>query len=242
MTQSPRDDTQENMPDWYGTHTYRSRMGRYTHDYEQTAIRRALAGCGPALGVLDVGGGDGHHSELVARLGHVPVVLEYDLAPLDILRKKGAGFPAVQGSGLELPIRSATFDVVMTIEVTLCVTAEDDNNTRHFADVSRVLKPNGLFLFTAYNKNSYVSVLKGLRGKRPSYEDRYYLEGLSDYTRKLDDAGFDVQACWGYRWLPFTRDSNNRLIPLLARFEKLMRLDRLVGLSPWLFFAARKRD
>ncbi len=83
--------------------------------------------------------------------------------------------------------------------------------------------------------------MKRIYKNRPSWEERYYLEGVNDYRRKLDEAGFEIEGCWGYRWLPFRRESNNRLIPALAFLEKTLLLNRLTHVSPWLFFAARKR-
>jgi SAM-dependent methyltransferase len=227
--------------DWYFTAQRKSVMGRYTTAFEQRIMTKVLGKVPESLSILDIGGGDGQHSFHVRSLGHEPVLLEYDDAPIQIHLDRGSTIPAIQASGLALPIAGGTFDAVMTIEVSVCFTGLGDANVGFFADVHRVLRPGGLFLLTAFNRDSYINPLKKLKKNRPDWEEMYYLEGLGDYQRKLGDAGFEVEHCWGYRWLPFTRQSNNRLIPLLARLERLLFLRNLPRFSPWLFFVARKK-
>lgn len=215
-------------------------MGRYMAGAEQTFIKKALSRSDARLLILDVGGGHGQHSSFVHELGHSPVLVDFDPEPIEIFLKERTDIPAIHASGLELPIRDAAFDVVLTIEVSPCTTGEGDKNVRYFADVHRILKKNGRFLFTAHNKNSYIGRLKKLSKNAPDFEDLYYLEGVAEYTKKLRETGFDVEKCWGYRWPPFTRSSNNPLIPVFAILERVLFLRRLPHVSPWLFIAARK--
>ena len=215
-------------------------MGAYTTAFEMKAIAAAL-GDNASLRVLDIGGGDGRYSALATELGHAPTLLEYESAPLEIFREREADAPAIRASGLELPVRDAVFDAALTIEVPECVTGYEGNNLRFFAEVNRVLKPGGTFIFTAHNKDSYIARLKSLARNRPDYEVRYYSDNVEDYKRKLNDASFDVVQCLGYRWVPFTRDSNAALIPMLGWIENALGMRRLSGYSPWLFFVARKR-
>lgn len=226
--------------EWYWSRVCRSRMGDYTSSFERRLLKRLLPTSEISLRVLDVGGGEGRYSGYVRQLGHSPVLLEYDSLPLEIFSEQDRGFGAIQADGLALPIRDSAFDVVMTIEVSICTTALNDNNTRHFRDVHRILRPNGLFLIMAFNRNSYIRYLKKLSKDRPKYEDAYYMEGPAEFARKLKAAGFEMVGCWGYRWLPFTRESNSPLIPVLAWLERGLLLSRLTRFSPWLFFAARK--
>lgn len=232
---------ERNGRNWYWTRTSASRIGKYTASFEQSIMKKTLGDAGSNLFVLDVGGGDGQHARYVKKLGHSPVLLDPDSVPLEILLEKGTDIPAIRANGLALPIRESVFDVVMTIEVSVCLSGKDDANVKYFKDANRILKKNGLFLATTFNKNSYISYLKRINKNRPGWEEQYYLEGVNDYRRKLDEAGFEIEGCWGYRWLPFRRESNNRLIPALAFLEKTLLLSRLTHVSPWLFFAARKR-
>lgn len=227
--------------DWYYTSAYASRMGTRIADFERSMMRKLLGNAGSRLTILDVGGGDGQHTLFVKHLGHAPVLLEYDPKPIDLFLQRGTDIPAIHASGMALPIRDGTFDVVMTIEVSICLTGKDDNNSRHFADVHRILKKGGLFIATTHNRDSYISLLKRLDRNRPAYESLYYREGLKEYKQKLRNAGFDIEGCWGYRWLPFRRDSNNPLIPFLGFLEKALFLKNVARFGPWLFLAARKR-
>ena len=234
-------DNANSHKEWYFTAQRTSVMGCYTTAFEQGIMTLVLGNAGKGLKILDVGGGDGQHSVHVRSLGHEPVLLEYDWAPIEIHLARGSGIPAIQASGLDLPIAKETFDAVMTIEVSVCFTGLNDANVAFFSDVHRVLRPGGLFLLTAFNRDSYINILKKFKKNRPGWEDMYYREGMGDYKRKLSDAGFTVEHCWGYRWLPFTRQSNSRLIPRLAGLEKLLLLRHLPHFSPWLFFVARKK-
>jgi SAM-dependent methyltransferase len=216
-------------------------MVEYTTRAEQSFIAKALRGAAPGLRILDVGGGSGRHASFVKELGHFPMVLEYDSEPLGILLREQQDIPAIQGDGRLMPVRDELFDVVLTIEVPICTTGENDINTRFFKEVHRVLRNKGAFLFTADNKSSYIARLKGLCRNKPEYESKYYVENVKDYSRKLLDAGFAVRACWGYRWLPFTRYSDNPLVPVVELLERALFLRYLNYFSPWLFFAAEKQ-
>jgi ubiquinone/menaquinone biosynthesis C-methylase UbiE len=225
---------------WYFQSDSASRMRRYKVGFEQSMLRKALQREPNGLMVLDVGGGEGIHSTFVKNMGHSPVVLDFDSIPLELYLEREGDATAIQASGLALPIRDAVCDVVMTIEVSAVCTGEDDANVRYFEDVHRVLKRNGLFLMTTFNRYSYVSLLKRSEKERPRYESRYYQEGCFRCRRKLERAGFRIEDCWGYRWLPFRVESDNRLVPVMAFLEKILLLNRVTPLSPWLFFISRK--
>jgi SAM-dependent methyltransferase len=214
-------------------------MGEYTTRVERAFIRRVLSDRPGGLDILDVGGGDGRHASLVRELGHRPIVIERVYAPISLLLDKHDGIPVLQGDGLALPVRSGVFDVVLTIEVPVCTSRD---NLAYFPEAARVLRDGGLFIFTAFNKWSYVSFLRLFKKNAPAYEEYYYTEGVPDYRRKLDAAGFDIIACRGFRWPPFNRVSNSPLIGLTALLESTLMLQHIPYLSPWLFIAAVKRS
>ncbi len=226
--------------EWYGTGVYSSKMGLYTGGFEQAVIAQELDRIGTNVSVLDVGGGDGRNAVFAKEVGHDPVLLEYEPLPLQLFLERGVTLPAVQASGMELPVADGSFQAVMTIGVSACFTGQDDINVRFFAEVHRVLKPGGLFLLTAHNKGSYIGRIRQTHGEGPGWAG-YYTDDCDDYSRKLNAAGFDITACHGYRWLPFPHNSNNPLIPALALVEKVLPLRRSTRFSPWLFFVARKR-
>lgn len=227
---------------WYGSQIYASRMGHYTTVVEQSFIRSTLSKQEDQLKILDVGGGDGRHSCCVKELGHHPIVLERDSAPINILLNKQVDIPIIQADAMTLPVRAGIFDIVLTIEVSICTTGVNNYNTAYFKEVNRILKNNGLFIFTAFNKYSCLELLRKFRRSKPSYEILYYSESARDYRRKLINADFEIIKCRGFRWLPFKRGSNNRLVPIAAFIESLLMLKLITCFSPWLYFAARKRQ
>lgn len=230
------------VDDWYGKQMYASRMGRYTTDVEQAFIGRTLHGSRKPLKILDVGGGGGRHSRFVAGLGHDPVVLERDSKAIAALLDEGVDIPVFQADAMALPVATSSFDAVLTIEVAICTSGVNDYNVAYFSEVARVLKEGGLFIFTAFNKNSYFNLIRRFRKNRPYYEDLYYSESAGTYRRKLHDAGFDVIGCSGFRWPPFPRGSSSRLVPVAAFLESLFLLRFVTRFSPWLCFAAWKRS
>jgi SAM-dependent methyltransferase len=231
----------EDIHDWYFLHHLSSRMGRYVGESERRFIRAALRSRGAGLSVADVGGGEGRYSVYTRQLGHHPVLLEYDDTPIELAVERGVPAPIVQSDGLAIPLLDATFDVVMAMGVGPCMTGKDDGNVKFFADAWRVLKPSGTLIFTASNRGSYAAKLRKLvRKGEPEYDQSYYFDNHTEYSRKLAEGGFRLDACWGYRWLPILHASNNPLIPMGAWLERALQLKRLPGASPWLFFTATK--
>jgi len=57
---------------------------------------------------------------------------------------------------------------------------------------------------------------------------------------RLGNAGFKITRANGFYWLPVSRGSNNRLVPYFALVEKLLHLDLLPSLSPWIIIEGRK--
>lgn len=216
-------------------------MGKYTTRVEQDFIRRTLSAHAPPLTILDVGGGDGRHAELLVSLGHHPVIVEPDEHAIDALLSKRTNIPLVQGDAMALPVASRSFDGVLTIEVSICTSSFDGNSATYFADIARVLQKGGVFIFTAFNKNSFYRILRRLRRNKPWYERYYYTDSVRDYRRQLDEAGFDVVCIRGFRWPPFERVSNNRLVAAAEFLESLFMLRYVTAFSPWLYIAARKR-
>jgi ubiquinone/menaquinone biosynthesis C-methylase UbiE len=95
--------------------------------------------------VLDVGCGEGQVARLAASLPGVTSVVGVDptRAQLTLARQRGGGVEYAQASAAGLPFPSAAFDAVVA-----CLVFEhiDDADTA-IAEVGRVLRPGGRFLF-----------------------------------------------------------------------------------------------
>jgi ubiquinone/menaquinone biosynthesis C-methylase UbiE len=99
----------------------------------------------------------------------------------------------------------------------------------------RTLKSNAPLLLSFGNKSSLKSKLREFRGKS-------YTHSYNRVMRCLSKTGFAVTRKMGYSWLPFGRTSESRLVPFLARIEKLFALKRIPSLSPWVIVHAVKSN
>jgi ubiquinone/menaquinone biosynthesis C-methylase UbiE len=215
-------------------------MGRYITGIERKLIDQAFEDLGWPKLLLDVGGGDGRLTKQLQSKGVCPVILEHDNPPLKKLKNSKWKYPLLMGDGNLLPIRSNTIDAVMTFHVAVCTDAI--HNTGYFSEVYRVLKERGLFLVVTDNKSSFIGALN----KSDEIQDKqktpyeFYSEGYLDTRRKLESAGFKIDRVKGFRWIPFPKRSDNRLIPFFSFIERYLMLGKLVNYSPWIFWAAVK--
>lgn len=106
--------------------------------------------------VLDVGSGMGGFAVALARTFDTPVVAcEFNPAYNEIARLRarryGLDLPACTAAGEVIPFRDGQFDVVTAWDV-----LEHVGNAQSFvAECARVLKPGGLFFFTAINRFAF---------------------------------------------------------------------------------------
>jgi len=102
-----------------------------------------LAGIGRGTRVLDVGCRDASADALLAReLG--ASVTAVDVTGRAVRCAHRAGVPAVQGDVLELPLRDASYDVVLAERVVSATPAP----ARAVAEMARVLRPGGRLVIT----------------------------------------------------------------------------------------------
>ena len=215
-------------------------MGRYLTRVESGLIEQAFDDLGWPKIILDVGGGDGRLVKPLLAKGVWPVTLECDSVPLAELKESGWNYPLLMGDGNRLPIRDKSLDAVMSFEVAPCTNAS--HNAGFFKEVFRVLHTGGIFLFVSDNKNSLIGLLSDFNENKGKdlWQRLYYSEPVRDTRMKLLEAGFQIKKVRGFRWMPFTRTSDNKLIPLFSVIEKYLKLGSIVNYSPWLFWAAVK--
>jgi len=215
-------------------------MGRYLTRIESGLIEQAFDDLGWPKIILDVGGGDGRLVKPLLAKGVLPITLEYDAVPLEELKEGGWNYPLLMGDGNQLPIRDNSLDAVMSFEVAPCTNAS--HNAGFFREVFRVLHTDGTFLFVSDNRNSLIGLLSEFNENKGKalWQRHYYSEPIRDTRMKLLEAGFQIKKVRGFRWMPFTRTSDNKLIPLFSVIEKYLKLGSIVNYSPWLFWAAVK--
>jgi SAM-dependent methyltransferase len=184
------------------------------------------------LSVLDWGCGKGHISKLIRDLG--PNTLD----SCDILSNKddsafGQEVPIIKRFGIQvkplehdylLPYDDAAFDILLSVGVLEHV----PNDRASLAEITRVLKPGGLFFcFFLPTKLSWTQLISRRLGNE--YHDRLYTE---DRVKELlGSVGLDLLDLWYRQLLP----KNTVTYPNFRLFEKM---DQLVTENtPLRFFA-----
>lgn len=102
--------------------------------------------------VLDLGCGGGFMAETLARKGANVVGVDPSAPAIDVAREharvQGVSIDYRIGSGEHVPMKSATADCVVCVDVLEHVESVD----RVLDEVRRVLKPGGIFLFDTINR------------------------------------------------------------------------------------------
>lgn len=194
--------------------------------------------------ILDLGCGAGFLSNELARHGFS--VTGMDLSP-DSLRVADA-FDETKsvhyevGDAYELPYPSESFDVVTAMDFLEHV--EDPDIVIH--EVSRVLKPGGLFFFHTFNRNflSWLVVIKLVEWLIPKTPKNMHILSLfikPDELKELcNTAGMGVQEMTGMkpvlRSIPMTQIFSGR-VPETMRFELTPHL-----LLSYMGYAKRRGD
>lgn len=209
-------------------------MGRYHYEHEYGFIRRHMERARPPRRILDIACGSGWMSEPLYRSGLKVVGLDLNRLALAHYRQRVGNIPLVAADALQLPFSDNSFDCVIAIE---CFEYFPEYH-RFLQVVNRVLTKGGLLIFDTLNRRSYKWRLKGLVGRPLTYPSPRV--SCDDVLRATVDHGFDVQEVSGYNWVPFTKESDSRLLPIAALIEKTLRLDRCYKLSPRILLGATK--
>lgn len=98
--------------------------------------------------VLEIGSGKGHVVDRLRDQGHSVVGVDIDRALVAESRVRHGDLSILVGAGERLPFSSSCFDVVLSFDVFEHIPDSDS----HLAEVQRVLKPDGRYLFETPNK------------------------------------------------------------------------------------------
>jgi len=113
-----------------------------------------------------------------------------------------------------------------------------------YEEALRILKPGGLVAGMLTNKFSLRrAVCKLLTRMGKKNWDEYqasYSESYGYWKKIIIENGFEFIYSGGYCWFPFGRSSNSFFVPVFTSLEKFMGLRKLLILSPWINFIARK--
>jgi len=120
--------------------------------YFRKILQQERRGRTAGLKVLDIGCGAGFMSEEFARLGCEVTGVDPAAAAVEAGRRhaaeNGLRIRYLQGSGEQLPVPDAAFDVVLCCDVLEHVA----NVPQVIAETARVMKPGGLYFFDTINR------------------------------------------------------------------------------------------
>ena len=215
-----------------------TRWGQYLSRHERDAILRAEALAGEPGAALEVGVEGGRWAALLERRGWTLTCTDVDEVTLAICQERlpDATCIRVDPGDTRLPVDDASVRLLLVMEV-----APVSEAPWFGAEAARVLEPGGILCLGFTNSLSVRALVYrllrrlGLRGS-PEYEGPPY----SEVRASLEENGIEPVWSSGLCWGPFTRESNNPLIPLVTALEAILGLRRLVAASPFVLLIGRR--
>ncbi|HEX2252418.1 MAG TPA: class I SAM-dependent methyltransferase [Thermoanaerobaculia bacterium] len=218
---------------------YESRIGRFALAVDGDAVLELLAaaGLGPGTPVLDLPSGAGRMTALLERERSVRVMAaDYNLDMVRVARRRTAS-PGVRCDAFAAPFRDGSFGAVVTLRLAFHYT----DLSGLAAEIGRILRPGGIWLFDTLNRGSLRHAgepLAVLAGRRRSGGLRFTAPAA--VAAELERQGFEVLASRStylmptrlYRFLP------GPLLRLATAIERRVPPQRRV----LTFWSARRRS
>jgi ubiquinone/menaquinone biosynthesis C-methylase UbiE len=204
-------------------------MGKYLTKIETDFIRSSI-NLSLVQKIMDVGAEAGRFSKLSTKDEKSVISIDIDSYGLKRLKQKMNRVSVVQADARCVPFKDGTFDAIFMIEVLDYIPQLDVA----LAECKRTLRNGESLILSFGNKSSLKARLREIRGK--SYKHSY-----RRVVASVQQAGLVIDQKTGYNWLLFGRTSNNRFIPVLAWFERVLGFRRIPSLSPWVIFKATRK-
>jgi ubiquinone/menaquinone biosynthesis C-methylase UbiE len=207
-----------------------TKMGIYITDVEMDFFFKCVDLTKPT-NALDIGSGAGRFSIPLEEKGLHVISIDLHLNSLKRLKFKNKAVNVVLSDARVIPIQENEVDLIVMVELIDIV-----HELQYvIEEIGRILK-DGASLFLSFGNKS------SIKGKLKSWRGKPYYHSYRKVVTELEKAGFTIITRQGFNWLPFNRTSNSRLIPFMAKMEKLMGLRRVVRFSPWVMIYAVKSN
>jgi ubiquinone/menaquinone biosynthesis C-methylase UbiE len=174
--------------------------------------------------VLDAGAGGGKYTRLALQEGAEVISTDIDKKSLLWLKNRTKNSNPILADARALPFQQTTFDHVLALEMLDYM----PETKLAVSQLRFVLKSKGLLVCSFGNKNSLKSLGKRLIGNRVMQDQRTYLE----MRTILAECGFSIRKHRGYSWIPFKRESNSAVVPVLGGAVDTL-MQRFSVASPW---------
>lgn len=219
-------------------------LGQYLDNVERQFILSTLTRDPSIHKLVDLSGGSGRIAVPLAQHGYDVTVTDVSIIPLRRLRQKDHSIRAelVDATTPVLPLADASVDAALCIQVPFYV---EDGRNWFFREVHRIVRPGGWLIVTSTNRLSYKGWLRRFllvlgRMEPQSWHRFEYVSTPVDMETRLNKVGFTVERQIGYNWAPTLRFSDTALLPVYTTIERLVGLDRIPSLSPWVITSARR--
>lgn len=227
----------------YDNRRWNTSAGRLI-DFVQKGILDDFTRDVKCLDVLEIGAGTGRFTSMLLDKGNTVTALDISSAMLEQLNDRLKDHPkkdnlkVLIGDARDMNIiRTSSLDGVISFNALSHI----PEHKRVFAEVSRVLKPGGFFIFNIPNYLSLYlpfGLYVNLRKKSVTRDvyTRWY--SLSDISRTLSSLNMDIQDIRGQLHVPtLTPDF---IIPLIKVIDNQLRSGIRARFAPILFIKARK--
>jgi hypothetical protein len=206
---------------YYWEEVDKKRFGKSLKWFERRIFARVI-GNRSIQSCLDVGGGAGHKFPVYCE---DYTLIEKEPEAIAIFRDRYPGGHFIEDDFLTF-VFEKKYDLILMVQLS----TDAEYIRKMVTKAYSLLRKDGLMLFTATNKNSYKGLLYS---KGYAYQDSYAV-----WKKFLETLGASSISYYGYGWLPFCRDSDSLLIPLLKWIDIVF--GRFVSLSPWLLIVVKK--
>jgi SAM-dependent methyltransferase len=214
--------------------------GAYISNIEKQAVLEAhrrfeKPGC-----AAEIGCDGGRWSKLLSDSGWDLTCIDVREQALTICKERipTARHILVDGARTSLPLSTGSMDLLLCMEVFPVIRSD-----WFIAESYRVLAGGGVVVGVFLNFLSFRGLFHrarevfGKTNRGSGLYDRAYFR----WKKRLQHTGFRIVQEKGLCWFPLTRSSNSRFVPVFEFFENALALNRIIGLSPWIVFAAEKR-
>jgi SAM-dependent methyltransferase len=215
-----------------------SRWGAYTSEIErQTILKAHQAMEAPAYG-LEIGAEGGRWSRMLTDLGWTMTCTDINADALALCQRRvpSARCILVKAEDEILPCASNSANLVLCVEVMPVL-----QSNWFMGEVTRVLRPGGMLVGVFQNRASLRGAFGHIKAKLTRTYD-WYQYSYREWRKGLIAHGYSMFSEVGFCHFPFGRFSNSALVPICVRIEMHLGLRRMVAISPWIAFVAKKQS